>query len=880
MNETIMSTPRSIDCGVRILVAGVIAALLAAWPQETHAWGETDWILAPPATGDWTDPANWNNPVPNSSLESHIDNGGTAVISSDVDTYRKVYIYNGTVRQIAGVHDTRDRLFVGGFGTDTGRYELMGGDLLGWIRTSANTSGTFRQEGGRVLATMIEICGGVGNAAYELVDGEVTVEERLRVGINGAALFQQTGGTVSASKFLLSDYLGQNGGGRYELHGGAFSAVESSIGINTARFEQTGGSHKAGLLDIDNRGVFAFSNGTLQIDEGFRLAGQVDLGHSNGVVDIPGGAIVDLSQGGTFMDVENASLHVGPESVVILPAGTSDPTAAFAHYTNAGITHTAGSNLVIPTDRTVRGRGGVDELVECNGALSAHTGGWIDLNTGLVVSDNAVVDLGEGTLTDTTSGSGMDSGTVSCLIHNVGSADGAATFTLEGGSFTSLTLTVGTHEPYTNDPLPGRFVQTAGTRACGWLRIGDRSTGTYELHGGELTIRDGHGAVGYSTDGDGTLIHTGGVLTSDDVLYVGGSVKCRGRYELSGTAELNAATVTIAHASYTSTLDQSGGVATISELLKVGSSSAGEGVYEMSGGSLTCPVEHIGPSGPGRFSQSDGSNNATELLVGHNRAGLYTISGGRLSAGVLKIGSLAGPGTFDIADAAADVTVSQELLLGANGTLVASAGATIHMTGSGWSNVCSNPAQLEGLTDLALMVEGGQSVTCSFEVAGSVDGGFVQNFALGRLVLGQARAGNLRLVDTFDNRVGNDECLFLHDLLIHEGATLDVNALRLYVHGNVESMLDAWIGGDNSGRLFDGTLAGSEYLDAVYDSTNDRTTLAVVPEPTSMLLLAGTASLALLHRRRRIGRKTCRRGIPRVARTERRSPTSGVPYGL
>ena len=144
-------------------------------------------------------------------------------------------------------------------------------------------------------------------------------------------------------------------------------------------------------------------------------------------------------------------------------------------------------------------------------------------------------------------------------------------------------------------------------------------------------------------------------------------------------------------------------------------------------------------------------------------------------------------GTLNITDAAASVTVSGRLYFGAAGFLTAVPGSTIHMTGSAFENESINPDNLVGLGNLTLIFEGGTGDVDPFEVAGedmgAVMAGFDSNFALGTLQLGgDAGIGQIQLVDTFDNRPDweGSEALYVKNLIIGAGSTLDLNGLNLY----------------------------------------------------------------------------------------------------
>ncbi|MBN1343389.1 MAG: PEP-CTERM sorting domain-containing protein [Phycisphaerae bacterium] len=268
--------------------------------------------------------------------------------------------------------------------------------------------------------------------------------------------------------------------------------------------------------------------------------------------------------------------------------------------------------------------------------------------------------------------------------------------------------------------------------------------------------------------------------------------------------------------------------------------------------------QKIGYRGTGTLTQGGGWNNVywdVTLGTWEGSAGTYAMTGGRLDAKYLTVG-WNGSGWLQISDPA-EINIASGLRFGSDSRLYAGPESTIHMVGgapalgSAIDNWNTDADDLYDLRNLTIVVENGYTLT-TYEVAGDVDGGFSTNFALGSLMLGGSDVGRVQLIDSFDNRPGGggSESLWVYDLGIGDGSSLDVNAKCLYVAGDVEAQLDVWIGGSNSGRLFDSTLAGGLYLDAVYDSGHGWTTLTVIPEPAAFSLLA-LGSFGVLRRRRR-----------------------------
>ena len=81
------------------------------------------------------------------------------------------------------------------------------------------------------------------------------------------------------------------------------------------------------------------------------------------------------------------------------------------------------------------------------------------------------------------------------------------------------------------------------------------------------------------------------------------------------------------------TFKQSGGTHTITDELLLGKLDGSRGTYELRHGTLTAERESIGSKGTGKFIQSGGMNNTTDLQVGDGPGsnGTYIMNGGKLS---------------------------------------------------------------------------------------------------------------------------------------------------------------------------------------------------------------------------------------------------------
>lgn len=478
---------------------------------------------------------------------------------------------------------------------------------------------------------------------------------------------------------------------------------------------------------------------------------------------------------------------------LILPAATS----ADDYYWNCATDDWHGSACwdpaVVPEadDNAHINNGGTAQIAATAACADLYLGevggesGTLELNSGDLSLQGFRVGMG-GTGTVTQVGGTFDFNATGRIGNDAGST---GTYNLSGtGSLQSsgAWLVVGYHGT-------GTFNQSGGTLSGpNRLYIGEDtdSLGTYTLSGGILEIGAEH--IGVYSGGSGTFTHTAGTHTVYSDLYIGDGGGSQGSYTLSGTGELTTTDEYVAkfgEGSFT----QTGGTHTINEDLFIGSQAGSSGSFTLSGtGQLDVFDENVGRYGVGIFTQSGGTHTVTDdLRIGRyaGAVGTYTLSGGSLSVADLHVG-LEGSGTFEITNAAAEVTVTDYLRFGIYSTLTAVAGATIHLDSADFQNRNSDEAELADLANVNLVFEGGGDSYNELEVAGAdngdIPGGYIDNFELGTLTI--AENTRVRLVDETNNgnRDGEadpDEAIYVDTLILEEEAILDLNYLNLYWSG-------------------------------------------------------------------------------------------------
>ena len=161
-------------------------------------------------------------------------------------------------------------------------------------------------------------------------------------------------------------------------------------------------------------------------------------------------------------------------------------------------------------------------------------------------------------------------------------------------------------------------------------------------------------------------------------------------------------------------------------------------------------------------------------------------------AGSLYLGATAGNGLLALTDPEGAVEIRKAWVIGPSGSVTTVEGTSVHMTGSAFQNLSQDETAVAGLANLELVFEGGTDEWSSVEIAGYDRGlvpeGFQENFALDHLAIGGAQDARLRLLDGWDNGNrggpgGFDEALYVHDLTLTAGSTLDLNDFHLYYDG-------------------------------------------------------------------------------------------------
>lgn len=355
----------------------------------------------------------------------------------------------GEIVQTGGSMTVNEHLYIGRINDGTGNYTLHGGTLTALeVTIGEDAQGQMEQTGGTVqVVGTVRLADEDASAqgTYEM-QGGVLSADRVHLGTNGTGVFDHSGGTVNVARDLTVGW-GQRGlgAGLFDLSGDATLITDATVvGVHkVGEFRQIGGTHEVNRLIIGEHGTYQFDDGVLEIESELTVAGELDL--QDAAVTIPlNGGIMTMGQA-TVTNAQNATLSLDGQSLLIHESG-DDPATIFGTYTNAGLTHQAGSPLLIPNFRVVRGAGRIDDAVLIQGSLFAE--GPLALPNTVHIGPTARLDLGTHLFVVTSPFSAMEGGEL--FAGRMRIAQGPAyQFAQSGGSAILDSLTIETSGIYT-----------------------------------------------------------------------------------------------------------------------------------------------------------------------------------------------------------------------------------------------------------------------------------------------------------------------------------------------------------------------------------------------------------------------------------------------
>jgi hypothetical protein len=403
------------------------------------------------------------------------------------------------------------------------------------------------------------------------------------------------------------------------------------------------------------------------------------------------------------------------------------------------------------------------------------------------------------------------------------------------GGFGTYFLTDGLlsvwHTEYLGRDGAGAFYQTGGTHtiSCGGLVVasGVGSTGAYSLDAGTLTVNcstiigdAGSGAFSMTA---GT-VHLGSLTLADEFDSDGAFSMFDGTLKVGGSEVVGDRGL--------GSFEQYAGTHTICGNLTLSNDASATASFALMGGTLIVSGnEVVGQYGTAALVQVAGTHEVGDAMLVGGKAGsfgMFSIAGGSLAVKQLRIGDDGEYGLMDIAGEDAYLEVTKKLAFGEKAVLSAVSGSAIYFTGTAVTNTSTDAYSLEGLANVSLVIDTKQVTqgrwgnqrrfgmcgrrgwfgmwrwgwACgnydefditTVEAAGADLGadasGFIDNFALGSLIIGDTEESYVKLVDNTNNgnRGAGGEVLYVHDITVAAGSTLDLRYAKVYYDGTLDN---------------------------------------------------------------------------------------------
>jgi autotransporter-associated beta strand protein len=325
-------------------IATIIVLLVSiSSPMSATGFDVSSWVLPSDQLGNWSVDSYWDNGVPTSNMGALIDNGGTAIITSDAFceslqlgsstgsgllkvtcgslsvTNGFAYIgYSGTgiVEQFDGTFSAPDGwgLWIGILPDSIGTYNLTNGFVSGACELLGEYGEAhFIQSGGIHSATgLFMMAGNVGGySTYNLEGTGVFSSSVEYIGASGTAHFIQSGGVNTTDSMILGESL--NSVGIYDLNDGQLSVTQFGIKIGysgTGIFTQSGGTNTiySGIF----LGMNSSGSGTYNLNGGTLLTDMISAGDGTSIFNIGGGILKAIRAFSTKMPM--TLTHIGVDS--------------------------------------------------------------------------------------------------------------------------------------------------------------------------------------------------------------------------------------------------------------------------------------------------------------------------------------------------------------------------------------------------------------------------------------------------------------------------------------------------------------------------------------------------------------------------------------
>jgi fibronectin-binding autotransporter adhesin len=673
----------------------------------------TDWTNAA-GDGSWSNAANWDNGVPGAGFTANVTNslGVTQTVTYD---------YAGPAVSLAAVNvnvtgassNSVSEILSISANTLASEQESVGGfsgSTLGGVGV-----GTINQAGGlnAMGAGSLVLGYNAGDQGfYNLSAGAVSDGDNEYIGMSGAGVFNQSGGSnVDTNEF--PNFLGYSAGstGNYNLSNGSVSAAGFVVGDSGAGiFNQSGGTVTCGNFPLSlanepgGTGTYILSGGSLTCG-GWEMIGEAGPGVFNqtGGSNVSGGTVnLAPNTGGTGSysltggTASFAGLRIGPGGAGIFSVGgTAELNVSGAIFVadNSGTTLSFSGGTI---------NAGSLVLDAANSAKFNWTAGTLNLVSSLFLENSGP--LGSSLTLSPTQTLGITGATSTLTVQSTG------TLNLNGGTINANAVSF----------AAGSFNWSSGT-----LNVSSNLTVSPNLPN-NATVGANHslGVIGASNS---LIIPAGQTLTINGGVVNSANLTNSGTFQLtSGTLNLTSETPIVDKGS-AADFPNAGG--TIDDF-NVGT-----------GQTLDDSGEYIGYNTSGFFNTTGGSNvvGTAGLFVGYNAGsfGEYTISGGSLTSNGNQYVGYSGKGNVLAFGGTNTITGTNSLYLGYN------------TTGTGFYSLSRTPLVVGGTEYV------GYSGTGAFEqfATGNSAGGLVLAYGAGSIGTYSFLGGTLTV--SGDEIIGN-----------------------------------------------------------------------------------------------------------------------------
>jgi hypothetical protein len=742
------------------MALGIASMLLSpAAYAITAATLPTDWTGLGSDPTNWSDPNNWDNGVPTSSVPANFLTGTSVNIGNISQPAGMVTVDNNTAVTLLPNNTLNDDMILGDTGTgfftnSSSTHNVIGNLILG---NQYGSNGTYTISGDPGV-TSVNFAGTPGSAAPETPNGA------LLVGNNGTGNFVQ--GINPADNANQVNVAGDvvlgaqsSGTGTYTINsgtltvGGAMIVGEQSTSGNV--FTQNAGTvNITGTAGSDSRYSQVVSGGFSDNNSGALYVGALSTNdNGSGTYNMYGGALnasqIVLGYAGTGTFNQNSGT-VTTSYVDMGDCGgcNGGNSAGFYNLTANGILNTGDLSV---------GDFGHGEFLQNGDNTQVNTSGTLSLGNGATAQPN-IANPGN---YDRSGLYTLDAGSLNTNYTVVGS-QGTGTFVQNGGSqYVTSALTVGQQYSTPSGPL--------GSGTPSNIVFGGPSIGLYTMAGGILNV-GGDASTGVDTTnvgilvgdaGTGTFNQTGGQVTSGNAggqegdLLIGAQAGSTGVYSL--TDPNNAGNVSlIVNGNVEIGRDAaSNGLAAANGTVTIGSGTDSPSFQTVATGNANGDVT-VGDAGNGTLNVNSGTASiAGNLNAGVNGTGTINQSGGAVNASYVDLSTAVGSGSSSYTMTGGTLATTNDLNVGGGGA----GSATFTQSGATTQTNVGGALRVGNSANTAsLALNGGQlTVTGDSSVGvGSFAGSMTQSagsFTTQTLTVGNGVSG------TFTQTAGNTNVL-------------------------------------------------------------------------------------------------------------------------